>query len=146
MTGMRLPSLTRFYLIGFLLLLGFDTLAQVSFKLAANHALPLAFGTAWVLRVFTAPWVYGAIVGYLGAFFTWMTLLKHAPIGPAFAASHLEVVSVMLLAVWLFDEHLTAPRVVGAIAIIAGIVCLGLAESREQAPDDHADGQPTARS
>jgi drug/metabolite transporter (DMT)-like permease len=75
------------------------------------------------------------VIGYVGAFFTWMALLKHAPIGPAFAASHLEVVSVMLLSVWLFDDHLNITRVLGAIAIIAGIVCLGLAESREQVPD-----------
>jgi multidrug transporter EmrE-like cation transporter len=33
--------------------------------------------------------------------------------------------------VWLFDEHLNTARVLGAIAIIAGIVCLGMAESRE---------------
>jgi len=87
------------------------------------------------LRLFAKPWVYGAVVGYIGAFFTWMTLLKHAPIGPAFAASHLEVVSVMLLSVWLFDEHLTAGRVLGAVAILAGIVCLGLAESHEHVPE-----------
>ena len=124
-----------FYLFGFALLMGFDTLAQVSFKYAGTQALPVAASLAWVLRVFGQPWVYGAVIGYIGAFFTWMTLLKHAPIGPAFAASHLEVVSVMLLSVWLFDEHLTAPRVLGAIAIIAGIVCLGLAESREHVPE-----------
>ena len=124
-----------FYLIGFTLLMGFDTLAQVSFKYAGTHALPFAADVAWVLRVFGAPWVYGAVIGYVGAFFTWMSLLKHAPIGPAFAASHLEVVSVMLLSVWLFHEHLTLPRVLGAIAIVAGIVCLGLAESREHVPE-----------
>lgn len=122
----------RFYLFGFLLLMGFDTLAQISFKYAGTQALPVAANLAWLLRVFGQPWVYGAVVGYIGAFFTWMALLKHAPIGPAFAASHLEVVSVMLLSVWLFDEHLTTVRVIGAIAIIAGIVCLGVAESREQ--------------
>jgi len=91
----------------------------------------VAASVAWVLRVFGQPWIYGAVIGYIGAFFTWMSLLKHAPIGPAFAASHLEVVSVMLLSVWLFDEHLNLARVLGAIAIIAGIICLGLAESRE---------------
>jgi len=90
---------------------------------------------AWLLRVFGQPWVYGAVIGYVGAFFTWMALLKHAPIGPAFAASHLEVVSVMLLSIWLFDEHLTVTRALGALAIIAGIVCLGVAESREHAPE-----------
>ena len=125
----------RFYLFGFLLLMGFDTLAQISFKYAGTQALPVEASPAWLLRVFGQPWVYGAVVGYVGAFFTWMALLKHAPIGPAFAASHLEVVSVMLLSVWLFDEHLTAARVLGAIAILAGIVCLGLAESREHAPE-----------
>ncbi|RCS28643.1 EamA family transporter [Rhodanobacter denitrificans] len=123
----------RFYLFGFLLLMGFDTLAQISFKYAGTQALPVEASLAWLLRVFGQPWVYGAIVGYVGAFFTWMALLKHAPIGPAFAASHLEVVSVMLLSVWLFDEHLTVVRVAGAVAIIAGIVCLGFAENSEHA-------------
>jgi len=127
-----------FYLIGFALLMGFDTLAQVSFKYAGTQALPFTANAAWLLRLFGAPWVYGAIVGYVGAFFTWMSLLKHAPIGPAFAASHLEVVSVMLLSVWLFDEHLTLARVAGALTIVAGIACLGLAESREHVPEADA--------
>src|SRR3989442_10264020 len=48
----------------------------------------LEFSTAWLARVFGQPWIYGAFVGYIGAFFSWMTLLKRAPIGPAFAASH----------------------------------------------------------
>jgi len=125
----------RFYLLGFLLLMAFDTLAQVSFKYAGNGAFPPQASLAWLLRVFSQPWVYGAVIGYVGAFFTWMALLKHAPIGPAFAASHLEVVSVMLLSIWLFDEHLTVTRALGALAIIAGIVCLGAAESREHAPE-----------
>jgi drug/metabolite transporter (DMT)-like permease len=123
----------RFYLLGFLALMGFDTLAQISFKYAGTQALPVAASLAWVLRVFSDPWIYGALAGYVGAFFTWMALLKHAPIGPAFAASHLEVVSVMLLSIWLFNEPLTLPRAAGALLIIAGIVCLGMAESRAEA-------------
>jgi len=123
----------RFYLIGFLALMGFDTLAQISFKYAGTQALPVAASLAWILRIFSDPWIYGALLGYVGAFFTWMALLKHAPIGPAFAASHLEVVSVMLLSIWLFDEPLTLPRAAGALLIIAGIVCLGMAESHAAA-------------
>lgn len=118
----------RFYLVGFLLLMAFDTLTQICFKIAGNHALPVEVSQAWLLRVFSEPWVYGSVVGYIGAFFTWMSLLKHAPIGPAFAASHLEVVSVLLLSVWLFNEPLTISKVLGALLILAGIVCLGLAE------------------
>ena len=129
----------RFYLIGFALLMAFDTLTQISFKLAGNHALPVEANLAWLLRLFGEPWVYGAVLGYLGAFFTWMSLLKHAPIGPAFAASHLEVISVMALSVWLFHEPLTVTKLLGAAAILAGIVCLGLAE-REAAPHESPDG------
>lgn len=129
----------RFYLIGFLLLMAFDTVGQISFYYAGTHALPVQANLAWLLRIFTHPWVYGAVVGYVGAFFTWMSLLKHAPIGPAFAASHLEVVSVMLLSIWLFGEHLTPARAAGAVAILAGIVCLGLAEGREHVPE--AEGE-----
>jgi len=124
----------RFYVVGFLCLMAFDTLAQLSFKVAGTHALPVEANTAWLWRVFSHPWIYGAIIGYLGAFFSWMTLLQRAPIGPAFAASHLEVVSVLLLSAWLFNEALTPGRVTGALAIIAGIVCLALAE-RDATPD-----------
>ena len=132
-TGLRRLALTRFYLLGFLLLLGFDTFAQVSFKLAANHAMPLAFGFAWMLRVFATPWTYAAILGYIGAFFTWMTLLKHAPIGPAFAASHLEVVSLLAISVLFFDERLTLLQLLGSVLIVAGIVCLARSEATEHA-------------
>jgi drug/metabolite transporter (DMT)-like permease len=132
----------RFYLIGFLALMAFDTLAQISFKYAATQALPLAFSTEWLLRVFGQPWIYGAFVGYIGAFFAWMTLLQHAPIGPAFAASHLELVSVMLLSVWLFGEHIGPWQIVGALTIVAGIVCLALGEA--EAGGDAGEAVPPA--
>lgn len=123
----------RFYILGFLSLIFFDTLAQVSFKFASIHAEPLAMDAAWLLRVFGHPWIYGAFVGYIGAFFTWMTLMKHAPIGPAFAASYLELISVTLVSVWLFDDTLTIPKIIGGLLIIAGILCLA---RQETAPDE----------
>ncbi|HET6555116.1 MAG TPA: EamA family transporter, partial [Dyella sp.] len=104
-------SRTRFYAIGFTILVLFDTLVQLSFKYAGNHAFPPEANWAWIVRVFGHPWIYVAVIGYVGNFFTWMTLLKHAPIGPAFAVTHLEVVSVMVFSMWLFQEPLTWPRV-----------------------------------
>lgn len=71
-----------FYLVGFAFLMFFDTLGQCSFKMTAIHALPLTFDLPWLGRVFWQPYVYMAIGGYIGAFFTWMTLLKRAPVGP----------------------------------------------------------------
>ena len=96
----------RFYVIGFLVLMAFDTLAQISFKYAAMGALPVTADLAWLGRVLAQPWVYVALCGYLGAFFTWMALLRHAPIGPAFAASHLEVLVVMVLVIMVMQAHI----------------------------------------
>lgn len=118
-----------FYIIGFLVLICFDTLAQISFKYASIHALPVTFDIPWLIRVFSHPWIYGAFIGYIGAFFTWMTLLKHAPVGPSFAASHLEIISVILLSVWLFNEPLTLSKIIGAVLILIGVIFLAKANS-----------------
>jgi drug/metabolite transporter (DMT)-like permease len=119
----------RFYVSGFALLLAFDTVVQLSFKYAGAHAFPPEASWAWVVRIFGQPWIYIALVGYVGNFFTWMSLLKHAPIGPAFAATHLDVVTVMFASAWLFHEALTPMRLLGAGVIALGIVCLAFAES-----------------
>lgn len=41
----------RLYVIGFPLLMAFDTLAQLCFKYAGDAALPVEANTAWLLRV-----------------------------------------------------------------------------------------------
>ncbi|MBN8887894.1 MAG: EamA family transporter [Rudaea sp.] len=128
----------RFYLIGFLVLMTFDTLTQVCFKLNANHAGPFVADFAWVVRVVSAPWMYVAIAGYIGSFFTWMTLLKHAPVGPAFAASHLEVVVVLVLSYFIFGDHLSLVQLFGSAVIVAGIVCLAF-----DPPDEGHDERPS---
>ena len=135
----------RFYLIGFLCLMASDTLAQICFKLAGAAAEPLEFGLNWVLRIVASPWSYGALFGYLCSFVSWMTLLRYAPIGPAFAASHLELVSVTILSVWLFHEPLTLFKVVGGLLIVLGVLCLAKDESAGAAGKEHdRDGARSA--
>ena len=127
---------TRFYIIGFAVLVVFDTLTQVSFKLATHRTGEFALRTSWFYAAMLAPWIYGAVAGYLGAFVTWMKLLEHAPVGPAFAASHLDVVTVLLISVPLFGERLTMIQMAGALCIVAGIVILGVSESRQEPEPD----------
>lgn len=124
--------------LGFLMLMCFDTMEQIAFKLAGMHAAPTQADLAWLMRLAAEPWIYAALLGYIGAFFTWMHLLERARIGPAYAASHLEVVTVMLLSAWLFQEHVGASQIIGALLIVGGIVCLARAESaadRIERPD-----------
>ncbi len=123
-------SRARFYLIGFSVLVLVDTWTQVSFKLASHRTGEFAMSTMWLSAAVASPWIYAAVAGYLGAFVTWMTLLEHAPVGPAFAASHLEVVTVLMISVPLFGEHLTPLTIAGAACIVLGIILLSLSESK----------------
>lgn len=124
-------STRRFYILGFGALMLFDTLTQVSFKLATTHAGEFAMTVEWLLEIFHNYWIFGAVIGYVGSFVTWMTLLKHAPVGPAFAASHLEVVTVLIISVLAFDEKLTLMQLLGGASIVLGIICLSLSEKEE---------------
>jgi drug/metabolite transporter (DMT)-like permease len=121
----------RFYVIGFLVLLAFDTLAQIGFKLAAVAAAPPELEIAWLGRIATERWIYLAVLGYLGAFVTWMTLLRYAPIGPAFAATHLDIVTVLVVSVMWLGETLSPPQVVGAVLILTGIAILAATKGEE---------------
>lgn len=127
----------RFYAVGFLLLLFIDTFSQVCFKFAANHAEPFMLNAEWLLRVVSDPWVYGSIAGYVGSFVTWMTLLREVSVGSAFAASHLEVIGVMIISVPLFGEHLSTIQYLGSVLIVGGVVCLAFSEPKETAGEGH---------
>jgi drug/metabolite transporter (DMT)-like permease len=74
--------------------------------------------------------VIGVLLGYGAAFLTYMTLIKHAPIGPAFAASHMEIVTVTLFSVLVFGDILTFWQVVGCCAIVTGVFVLAATEGR----------------
>jgi len=123
--------LRRFLIFGFLVVLGFDTLAQISFKLAGAGTHPSA-DFAWITRVACSPWTYTAIIGYVGAFITWMTLLKHAPVGPAFAATHLYIVSVAIFSLLFLGEKFSMMQIVGSLLIVSGIFVLALGKSTKE--------------
>lgn len=121
----------HFYAIGFGVLMLFDVLTQVSFKLASSHVGAFVMGPEWVFAISRSPWLYGAVVGYIGAFIAWMTLLKHAPVGPAFAASHLGLIAVLVISVAYFGERLALMQVAGALCIVLGVVFLSLSEAKQ---------------
>jgi drug/metabolite transporter (DMT)-like permease len=106
---------------GFALLMAVDTLCQVGCKLAADLAAPATFDAAWLARVAATPWIYLVGAGYLVAFALYMTILKTAPVGLAFAVTHLEIVSVLLVSVFFLGETLNAMQLTGCLAILAGV-------------------------
>ncbi len=120
----------RGLLAGFLLLLVFNTAAQLALKAASTGALPLQANVAWVSRLLHQRSLYVAIACFVSGFLAWMALLRHAPIGPAFAVSNLDIVTVLLASHWLFGESVGAWRLLGGALIVAGVGCLALAAGR----------------
>ena len=115
-------------LLGFLLLVAIDTFVQIGFKLAGNNTLPVTLDLPWLERVVREPWLIGVLLGYGAAFLVYMTLIKHAPIGPAFAASHMEIVTVTLFSVYVFGDTITLWQVVGCCAIVTVVLVLAATE------------------
>ena len=120
----------RALLVGFVLLVAFNSAAQLALKSASTGALPLQFSLAWLSRLLHQRALYGAVFCFVSGFLVWMALLRHAPIGPAFAASNLDIVTVLLASAWFLGEHVGGWQVVGAVLIVAGVGCLAVAASR----------------
>jgi multidrug transporter EmrE-like cation transporter len=116
-------------IIGFLLLVAVDTFVQVGFKLAGNNTLPVTLDLPWLERIAREPWILAVIAGYGAAFVIYMTLIKHAPIGPAFAASHMEIVTVTLFSVYYFGDSISAVQALGCCAIVGGVLVLAATEA-----------------
>ena len=70
------------------------------------------------------------------AFVTYVSLLKHAPVGPAYAAAHGHIASVLLISIIFLGERLTALQAVGAMVIFVGVAILAVTESGEGATTD----------
>lgn len=121
-------------LLGFLVLLALDTAAQVSMKLAADRIAGGPADVAWLTRVVAEPLIYLIATFYTASFLTYVTLLKHAPVGPAYAAAHGHIVTTSLVSVFAFGDRLTTLQLAGGAAIVAGVVILALTETPEPLP------------
>ena len=123
------------FLLGFLALVVFDTMGQVGFKLTGEVSGVFQLSEDWVRLVLRQPAFYMIVAAYIFAFFTYMTLMKEAPVGPLFAAAHLELVTVTALSWLWFGERFSLVQMLGCLCIIGGVVILGVTETREHKQD-----------
>jgi drug/metabolite transporter (DMT)-like permease len=120
----------RSVIIGFLLLLAFDTAAQVGVKLAGERIGEATPGE-WLARVVHEPLVLAVLGCYVGSFASYISLLKRAPVGPVYAAAHGHIVTVLIISIAVLGERLTLLQALGALAIAAGIAVLAVTERPE---------------
>ena len=114
-------------------LLVFETVCQISLKLAGRATGEFDFSAAAFRHALATPWLYVAIGCYVGAFLAWMTILRQSTLSAAFTTSALVFVAVMFSSWIVFGEHIGALQLLGSAIIVAGILMLGT---------DDAPGEP----
>ena len=112
-------------LLAWALLLGFETLCQISLKLAGRSTGAFDFSAVAFHRALATPWLWVAIGCYIGAFLAWMTILRKSTLSAAFTTSAIVFVSVMLSSYLMFGEHIGGLQLLGTAVIVAGILMIG---------------------
>jgi len=118
----------RYVIIGFLTLLAIDTAQQIIAKFAGDRIGAFVFDGAWFERLAREPLVHILIGLYLAAFLIYSWLLRHAPVGPSYAALHGHVVTTFLFSIVFLGERLTLLQLSGCALIVGGIVLLAATE------------------
>ena len=105
------------------MLLIFDCSVQLCFK-SGSIQLNAEPGLEWLRQVLSSPWIWAGIACYLGAFVSWMTILKDTELSFAFPATALGYVSILLVSQAVFQESIDSSRWLGVALIIAGFLCM----------------------
>lgn len=98
-----------------LITIGFEVLGTVSLKLSRGFTKPV-------------PSTF-VVLGYGLSFYTLALLLKQGvPIGIIYAVwSGLGTVAIVIIGVWLWNEKLSLPIIIGIALVIIGVVLINLA-------------------
>jgi small multidrug resistance pump len=102
----------------------FLLLLAIAAEVAGTTSLKMSEG-------FSKPWpsVF-VVVSYAASFYTLSLALTHLPIGVAYAIwSGLGTAATVVIGVWLWNESLSAARVIGMLLIMAGTVVLQLGKN-----------------
>jgi len=126
--------MNKIILVGFPLLITIDTASQVFIKIIGNRVSQFEFGIAWALRILNEPLLFLVLLFFGAAFAVYLMLLKSAAVGPVYAAAHLNLVTVSIISVLYFGEHLSWVQALGAVIIVAGVAVLAATEEREERP------------
>ncbi len=124
--------------VAWLLLLCFETLCQISLKMAGRATGAFNFSEPAFAHAFETPWLWVAIACYIGAFLAWMTILRKSTLSAAFTTSAIVFIAVMFSSWTVFGEHIDWLHLVGSAIIVVGILMIGADEN-----DTVSDVPPT---
>lgn len=88
------------------------------------HLVSSPFSAVNLVTLLFKPWVISGFAAAFGASIFWMAAISKLPLSRAYPFMSMNFVLVVLLASWLFQEHLDAYKVGGTLVIVAGVALL----------------------
>lgn len=114
-------SWPAFALIG--LCISAEIAHELTFKLAANRA---AGRENYAVALVGEPWLWAGIVLWVAQTAIWIVVLQSVPLVVAFPLITLSYAGVPAASALLLKERMTFEQAVGAVLILAGVMCVGL--------------------
>ena len=93
---------------------------QVMIKEAPLH--PLLEGLPPVAQLLLRPWIISALAAAFLASLCWMLAMSRLELSKAYPFMALNFLLVGMLAIPLFGEALTRPKIIGLLFVVAGLV------------------------
>jgi drug/metabolite transporter (DMT)-like permease len=115
-----------------------NTLFQIFIKLASEEVKGFGSIGEWLVRAVMSPWMLGAIAIEIACFIIWMHVLSELDLSKAFPLSAISYVLVLASSWLLFNEEITALRLIGSTLILGGVWLIGTASMQQ----DKNQGKP----
>jgi drug/metabolite transporter (DMT)-like permease len=118
------------------LLLFFDTLAQIFFKIGVTNLGEFPLDSLHAIGVYTLqlamnPFVIGGVTALVFAFFTWITLISKVDLSFAHPMTSLVYVTIPLCSSWFLSEPIELKQLIGILLIVFGVFVISEDESSE---------------
>lgn len=99
----------------------------VKWRVSRAGALPVDFTKKilFLTGMLFDPWVLTGVLGALLASFAWMAAMTKLELSFAYPFVSLSFVLILIFSALLFHETITAPKILGVLLIIAGIIVIG---------------------
>ena len=98
----------------------------LKWQVTTPAATPFRFMESWptLLLLLLRPWVISAFVAAFLASLCWMMAISRLPLSKAYPFMAINFLLVGLLAIPLFGEALTRPKIVGLVVVVVGLSIL----------------------
>ena len=108
-----------------IVLLALGVLCQVAIKYAGLDTGPFDFSPRAFVAAASSPWLWAAVLCYVGEFVAWMVILRHSALSSAFPTGAIVLILLMFVSKFLFDEPVGWLKALGSAMIVAGVLLLG---------------------